>query len=124
MLDNCHNLQAIQLNGYIDWTNYTEILIAQASDDDYDYYIHHIYGSNILWFSKAFNLFKNCFSLKELDLFFINIKYQEDLSLNKSKLKGCLFNDFEPNIIECTDYIGFHHCGNCINNNIDFFCTK
>ena len=71
------------------------------------------------------DIFKNCFSLKNIDLFFLNISYDNtDDLFNLTNLDGCLFNKYDSKIKKCSKYMGFHHCGSCKNENTELFCEK
>ena len=82
------------------------------------------YQSNIFIKTSTDNMFQNCSSLKELNLFSINIIYSNELFQNIDNLEGCLFNQYNPNMRKCSKYMGFYYCGNCNNHNIDEYCSK
>ena len=80
------------------------------------------------------NLFSNCYSLKEIDIF--NIETSKSTSTfnflnNVYSLEGCLYYSYDNihslnslTIKSCSEYMGFHKCGPCINNdNSNEYCT-
>jgi hypothetical protein len=62
--------------------------------------------------------------LRRLNLFDL------DINLNLIELDGlnnldeCLYFEQYSNLKKCSKYIGFHHCGNCNNENNEYYCTK
>ena len=111
MFFNCINLENIKLKGYLDWEKGQAIVY------------NPLYLSNIIAITSTNNMFQNCNSLKELNLLSINIKYTHEL-FNNNNLEGCLYNEYNQNMKKCSNYMGFYYCGNCINDNIDEYCTK
>lgn len=81
--------------------------------------------SHISPFTKMYynTIFKDTISLKKLNFFDMNINLTTMILENLNNLEECLFYEYYQNIKKCTKYIGFHHCGNCNNNN-ENYCTK
>lgn len=77
--------------------------------------------------SSIEDIFKECNSLKYIDLFYSdydNYKYNYELFRDLNDLEGCLFNAFDININKCSKYMGFYYCGECKNINADEYCIK
>ena len=112
MFLNCYNLQYVKLNGYLDWDK------GQMNV----YYKPH--GINVIVKTTIDNIFKNCSSIKELNLLNININYNNELIKNINNLEGCLFNEYKSDMRQYTKYMEFYYCGECNNININEYCSK
>ena len=102
IFSNCFKIQSIKLKGNI----YLGIPINNEEDN---------LPIDII---PAYN------NLKELNLFDMNMKLT-DINLNNlNSLEECLYFEYYKNIKKCSKYMGFHFCGDCINDNINNYCTK
>jgi hypothetical protein len=118
MFYNCIKLTSIELTGNLNWTK-TEYFFTDP----------RVLRSWISWIPKDFHFirtsvnqtFKNCYSLKELNLLNININinYTDNILENTFNLEGCLYSMFNQNISKCSKYMGFRFCGKCLNDNFD-----
>ena len=119
MFTNCIALISIELIGNLNNTGIVKYPIPQIEK-----YSDKILVMNFVFKTTAKDIIKNCYSLKELNFFNlkIDINYNESITENAINLEGCLFNEYTQNIKECSKYIGFKNCGNCINQNIEEFC--
>ena len=132
MFTNCTNLLTIKLNKYEEIKNIKnmnknfENCTSLTSINLSNIYINDE-NANLT------NLFFNCISLKEVFLFNLNSK--QSISTinyfgNVNSLEGCLFYTYDNihlgnsiTIKECSKYMGFQKCGNCINSNYNEYCT-
>ena len=108
---NCDNIQSIKLKGKLNIKKQNCIIINGKE------YCVDIQNLHIEIFPK-----KN--KLRNLDLYDINIPLDLIDMDNLSDLEKCLFYEYSYNIRKCSKYIGFHFCGDCINENIEEYCTK
>ena len=112
MFSNCNNLKFIKLSGYLDW---------QAAPVNVYFYSSHAYMAIKTTIN---NMFLNCTSIKILNLLTININFNTELLPNISILEGCLFHEYNSDMIKCSKYMGFFYCGECSNNNKNEYCSK
>ena len=116
MFLNCSKMEEIKLRGNLDFT-----------DDDEKLIINIKYPWEMSSFKVGVkDIFKNCYSLKNVDLFYFNINnnYTYELIKDLNNLEGCLFNIFNNEIKKCSKYMGFYYCGECKNINTDEYCIK
>ena len=110
---NCQKLISIELKGY-----YQVYSLACSMPFDVKYCIKEVNEE------EGPQIFRSITSLKRLNLFNMDIDFENlDLS-NINSLEECLYYEYYFNIKKCSKYIGFHHCGNCINKNTQYYCTK
>jgi hypothetical protein len=117
---NCKNLQTIIMKGYL-------------PDIGVSYKIGNIVGISLKVINNQgtqtnnYNeMFKNVISLKKMDLFDLNINLTSQMLENIIDLEECLYYKYD-NICyykDCSKYMGFHYCGNCLNENNEYYCTK
>ena len=62
--------------------------------------------------------------LKNLNLFELNMNLSFIDLNNLNSLEECLYNQYYQNIKKCSKYMGFHYCGDCYNDNPEYYCTK
>ena len=99
----CNNIESIKLKGILVLTDLIYIEIHKGNE-----------------YSPMFPETNN---LKELDLFDLNVNLSVVYLDSFNSLEECLYYKYYSNVKKCSKYIGFHYCGNCINNNTEYYCT-
>ena len=84
----------------------------------------NIAGTLICLDNIKIEIFPKINSLKIVDLFDMNVNLSYIELENLNSLEECLYFEQYNNIKKCKKYIGFHLCGKCLNENIDYYCTK
>ena len=97
IFSNCYNIQSIKLKGEYFESDYNGLLVEIFPIDN---------------------------NIRELNLFDLNMNLNYINLNNLNSLEECLYFKYYSNIKKCSKYIGFHYCGNCINLNIENYCTK
>ena len=97
IFSNCSNIQSIKLKGEYFESDYNGLLVEIFPIDN---------------------------NIRELNLFGLNMNLNYINLNNLNSLEECLYFKYYSNIKKCSKYIGFHYCGNCINLNIENYCTK
>ena len=103
----CENLEYVRLRGNISWEKY---FAAQYFDSYYRVYMGY--------------MFESCISIKEINFLNINIHYNSNGFPFNNSLNGCLYFEYQSNIEKCQNYMGFYHCGDCINGDNEYYCSK
>ena len=117
MFLNCSKLETIKLNAnLIIYKDENGPIRVKIHDDDAPWEFIYKIGHCCI--------FKNCNSLKNIDLFYSNTDYIYKFLKDLSDLEGCLFNIFDNKIKKCSKYMGFYYCGECKNINTDEYCIK
>ena len=106
MFYNCIKLTSIELTGNLNWTNRVCLLKNERVDNPWNPYNSHFIQTSVI------QTFKNCYSLKELNLLNININinYTDNILENTFNLEVCLYSMFNQNITKCSKYMGFRFC--------------
>jgi len=117
MFLNCSSLREIELIGNLNTTGIENYFFLDLPKDS-----KYVIPNHLVIKTTVKEIIKNCYSLKELNFFNLNMNYNESITENINNLEGCLFNEYSHNIKECSKYMGFKHCGKCINQNIEQFC--
>ena len=116
---NCQKLELIKMKGNIDYMEYKEYKIPICL------FVVGYHCPEPYTEVKNNNIFDDITSLlKKLDFFDMNFNFTYEQLYNYEFLEECLFYEYNSNIKKCKKYIGFHYCGKCINQNIEYYCTK
>ena len=112
MFLNCENIESIKLRGTLN-------LMPISGSICYTYNNIPICFNNI-----KIEIFPRINSLRRLNLFDLDLNLTLIDLENLKSLEECLYYEYNNNIKKCSKYIGFHYCGNCINNNTEYYCSK
>ena len=112
MFINCENIESIKLRGTLNIMPISESIC-------YTYNNIPICFNNI-----KIEIFPRINSLRRLNLFDLDLNLTLIDLENLQSLEECLYYEYNNNIKKCSKYIGFHYCGNCINNNTEYYCSK
>ena len=121
MFSDCNSLTSIDLSG-IPFNGINNITYIFSNCNNLESI--NLKGSLNLDFDQVNNIFSEINSLKILNLFDMNMNLSFiDLS-NLNDLEECLYFEQYSNTKKCKKYMGFHYCGECINDNKEYYCSK
>lgn len=99
MFTGCKKLTSIKLNGDLNCIN-------PSSTNSY-------LNS---WFSNSY--------ISKINFFNFKINCPSNLFMRLNTLSECLYYEYDSNTKKCSNYIGFHKCSGCNNDNTEEICTK
>jgi hypothetical protein len=120
---NCLNIESITLKGKVEMNlDFGESSVASTALNGEEYYTDITEITDIE--ENIIKIFPVVNKIRRLNLFDLEMNVNE-IDLNDlNTLEECLYYEHDSNIKRCSKYMGFHHCGNCNNEDNDYYCTK
>ena len=100
IFSNCNNIESIKLKGSLNFPFFINL--------------------NTIYI----NIFPKTNSLRHLNLFDMDMNLSFIDLTNLNSLEECLYYEQYSNTKKCKKYIGFHNCGECLNDNKEYYCIK
>ena len=111
---NCDNIESLKLEGNLNLQKDPQSLCFEYNNISFCFNNKDIF----------IEIFTKDNELRNLNLFELNINLSYLNLDNLNSLEECLYYEYYSNIKNCSKYMGFHHCGECINTNTEYYCTK